>query len=139
MGENAMRRLVDALARVVISRRLAVFALIAPGQAFAQKSGQPIKVGFPMILSGPGALFGEPALRGAQMYVQEINSSGGVLGRQIEGVETHAQLEAIRFEGCTQMQGFLLSKPIPVRGRAATGVCVQSSGEPCQYCRSLSA
>src|SRR5688500_13418806 len=56
-------------------------ALTAPFAADAQK---PIKVGFPMILSGPGALFGEPALKGAQMYVEELNGKGGVLGRKIE-------------------------------------------------------
>jgi branched-chain amino acid transport system substrate-binding protein len=56
-------------------------ALVAPLTTHAQKS---IKVGFPMILSGPGALFGEPALKGAQMYVEEINAKGGVLGRKIE-------------------------------------------------------
>jgi branched-chain amino acid transport system substrate-binding protein len=57
-------------------------ALLAlPITAHAQK---PIKVGFPMILSGPGALFGEPALKGAQMYVDELNAKGGVLGRKIE-------------------------------------------------------
>src|SRR6185503_17089066 len=39
---------------------------------------------FPIILSGPGALFGEPALKGAQMYVDEINAKGGVLGRKFE-------------------------------------------------------
>ncbi len=30
-----------------------------------------------------------------------------------EGVETHEQLDTIRSEGCTEVQGFLLSKPIP--------------------------
>ena len=45
---------------------------------------KPIKVGYPMILSGPGALFGEPSLKGAQMFVEEINAKGGVLGRKIE-------------------------------------------------------
>jgi diguanylate cyclase (GGDEF)-like protein len=30
-----------------------------------------------------------------------------------EGVETQAQLEAVRSEGCTEMQGFLFSKPLP--------------------------
>ena len=55
--------------------------LMLPLAAEAQK---PIKVGFPMILSGPGALFGEPASKGAQMYVDEINAAGGVLGRKIE-------------------------------------------------------
>jgi branched-chain amino acid transport system substrate-binding protein len=60
---------------------LLALILAAPLAAEAQK---PIKVGFPMILSGPGALFGEPALKGAQMYVDELNAKGGVLGRKIE-------------------------------------------------------
>ncbi len=66
--------------RLMLAAASAVM-LLAPGQALAQK---PIKVGYPMILSGPGALFGEPALKGAQMYVDEINGQGGVLGRKIE-------------------------------------------------------
>jgi len=60
---------------------LLALALAMPLHASAQK---PIKVGFPMILSGPGALFGEPASKGAQMFVDEINAKGGVLGRKIE-------------------------------------------------------
>ncbi len=60
---------------------LAAAALLAPPPGAAQK---PIKIGFPMILSGPGALFGEPALKGAQMFVEEINARGGVLGRKLE-------------------------------------------------------
>jgi branched-chain amino acid transport system substrate-binding protein len=61
---------------------LVLAALLAlPLAAEAQK---PIKIGFPMILSGPGALFGEPALKGAQMYVEELNAKGGVLGRKLE-------------------------------------------------------
>src|SRR6185369_9547673 len=57
-------------------------ALLAlPLAAEAQK---PIKVGMPIPLSGPGALFGEPASKGAQMFVEEINGKGGVLGRKIE-------------------------------------------------------
>jgi len=56
---------------------LAVAALAVPLAAGAQA---PIKVGFPMILSGPGALFGEPAVKGAQMLVDEVNAQGGVIG-----------------------------------------------------------
>ncbi len=52
------------------------------GSALAQ--GGPIKVGIPIPLSGPAALYGEPALKGAQMFVQEINAAGGVLGRKLE-------------------------------------------------------
>jgi len=65
----------------VILALIGLVALLIPGQSIAQ---QPIKVGYPMILSGPGALFGEPALKGAQMFVEEINAKGGVLGRKIE-------------------------------------------------------
>ena len=51
------------------------------GQAQAADT---IKVGFPMILSGPPAQFGAPILKGAQMYVDEVNAKGGVLGKKIE-------------------------------------------------------
>jgi branched-chain amino acid transport system substrate-binding protein len=60
---------------------LVVALLVLPLGAEAQK---PIKVGFPMIMSGPGALFGEPASKGAQMFVDELNAKGGVLGRKLE-------------------------------------------------------
>jgi EAL domain-containing protein (putative c-di-GMP-specific phosphodiesterase class I) len=32
-----------------------------------------------------------------------------------EGVETNEQLEAIKSEGCTEMQGYLFSPPVPAR------------------------
>jgi branched-chain amino acid transport system substrate-binding protein len=60
---------------------LLALVLATPLAASAQK---PIKVGFPMILSGPGALFGDPASKGALMFVDEINAKGGVLGRKLE-------------------------------------------------------
>ena len=65
----------------VILTLIGLAGLLMPGQSIAQ---QPIKVGYPMILSGPGALFGEPALKGAQMFVEEVNAKGGVLGRKLE-------------------------------------------------------
>jgi len=55
--------------------------LLVPVTADAQK---PIKVGMPMPLSGPPALFGDPATKGALMFVEELNAKGGVLGRKIE-------------------------------------------------------
>src|SRR6266498_5798020 len=60
---------------------IAAALLAVPMAADAQK---PIKVGMPMPLSGPPALFGEPASKGAQMFVDEINAKGGVLGRKLE-------------------------------------------------------
>jgi branched-chain amino acid transport system substrate-binding protein len=67
--------------RLYLLAVLSALALFGAPQASAQKT---IKVGFPMILSGPGALFGEPALKGAQMYVEEVNAAGGVLGKRLE-------------------------------------------------------
>ena len=64
---------------------IALFAACAT--VFIAESAQaqkPIRIGYPVILSGPGALFGEPSLKGAQMFVEEINAKGGVLGRKIE-------------------------------------------------------
>jgi len=57
----------------------AVLSILPAGVA----AQAPIKVGFPMILSGPGALFGEPTVKGAQMLVDEVNARGGVLGRKL--------------------------------------------------------
>jgi branched-chain amino acid transport system substrate-binding protein len=59
----------------------ALVALALPLGAAAQGT---IKVGFPMILSGPGALFGEPTVKGAQMLVDEVNARGGVAGRKLQ-------------------------------------------------------
>src|SRR5947208_7693908 len=60
---------------------IAAALLAAPVAAEAQK---PSKVGMPMPLSGPPALFGDPASKGAQMFVEELNAKGGVLGRKVE-------------------------------------------------------
>lgn len=63
-----------------------VFAALVTGQhlAGAAQAQDTIKIGFPMILSGAGAQFGQPILKGAQMYADEINAKGGLLGRKIE-------------------------------------------------------
>jgi branched-chain amino acid transport system substrate-binding protein len=43
-----------------------------------------IKIGVPIPLSGPTAVYGVPILKGAELAVQQINAAGGVLGRKIE-------------------------------------------------------
>jgi branched-chain amino acid transport system substrate-binding protein len=66
-------------------------ALVVPPASEAQK---PIKVGMPMPLSGPAALFGEPASKGAQMFIDELNAKGGVLGRKIELIVRDSKADA---------------------------------------------
>ena len=62
-------------------------ALISPAlartPAFAQGAA-PIKIGFGMALTGPLAVNGQQALLGSQIWAEEINAKGGLLGRQIE-------------------------------------------------------
>ena len=60
---------------------LACAAVFLSSAAFAAET---IKIGFPIPLSGPTAVYGEPVLKGAEMAVAEINAKGGVLGRQLE-------------------------------------------------------
>src|SRR5262249_2399407 len=70
---------------------LLTLLLAAPLPAHAQKT---IKVGVPLPLSGPAALFGDPASKGMMMYVDELNAKGGVLGRKIELVVRDSKADA---------------------------------------------
>src|SRR5258706_5103683 len=70
---------------------LLALVLATPVAASAQK---PIKVGVPLPLPGPPALFGEPASKGAMMFVEELNAKGGVLGRKIELIVRDSKADA---------------------------------------------
>ena len=59
----------------------ALVAALAPAAGFGS---EPIRIGFPIPLSGPASIYGEPILQGAEMAVKEINDKGGVLGRKLE-------------------------------------------------------
>lgn len=65
--------------------RLLAAAVVAAGLApSAAIAADTIKIGFPIPLSGPTAVYGKPVLAGAEMAVAEINAKGGVLGRKLE-------------------------------------------------------
>jgi len=66
--------------RQILALACAAAALL-PCTALAEG---PIKIGFPIPLSGPTATYGVPILKGAELAVSEINAKGGVLGRKIE-------------------------------------------------------
>ena len=51
--------------------------------AFAQGAA-PIKIGFSMALTGPLAANGKQALLGTQIWQDEVNAKGGLLGRQVQ-------------------------------------------------------
>ncbi len=54
------------------------------GDTEKSEAGETIKIGYVNDLTGDGAGWGVPGMRGAQMAADEINANGGLLGRQIE-------------------------------------------------------
>jgi EAL domain-containing protein (putative c-di-GMP-specific phosphodiesterase class I) len=55
------------------------------------------------------------ATTGSLNIVRAVAAMANGLGMQTtaEGVETQAQLDIVKSEGCTEIQGFLLSQPVP--------------------------
>src|SRR5260370_7504850 len=53
-----------------------------------------IKIGFPMPLSRPTAVYGVPINKGAEMAVADINAKGGVLGRKLELIPRDSKANA---------------------------------------------
>ena len=62
----------------------AVSPALASTAAFAQGGGTPIKIGFSMAQTGALAGAGKQALLGAQIWEEETNAKGGLLGRPVK-------------------------------------------------------
>ena len=71
----------------------AVLALALPFGSPAQAQ-EPIKIGFSMALTGPLAPNGKQALLGMQIWEEEINAKGGLLGRPVKLVYYDDQSQA---------------------------------------------
>jgi branched-chain amino acid transport system substrate-binding protein len=63
---------------------LAGFALVTIGDAGAQSGKQPIKIGCGMALTGGLAGNGQGALLAMQIWRDDVNKAGGLLGRPVE-------------------------------------------------------
>src|SRR5262249_51790562 len=70
---------------------LAGLVACAPMAASAEST---VKIGFPMPLSGPAAVYGAPVVKGAELAVSELNAKGGVLGRKLELLERDSKANA---------------------------------------------
>jgi len=66
-------------------------AALCPPAAMAADA---IKIGFPMPLSGPTAVYGVPITKGAELAVADINAKGGVLGRKLELIARDSKANA---------------------------------------------
>ncbi len=76
----------------------AVLALALPFGSSAQAQ-EPIKIGFSMALTGPLAANGKQALLGMQIWEEEINAKGGLLGRKVKLVYYDDQSQAAPVPG----------------------------------------
>ncbi len=63
------------------------------GSAAAAPSGDPIKIGVTADLTGPFTIYGTSMERSAELAVDEINASGGVLGRPLQLVVEDTQTD----------------------------------------------
>ncbi len=63
---------------------LALVAAAAMTNGAAAQSGEPIKIGFAMALTGPLAANGKQALLGAKIWEETVNKKGGLLGRPVK-------------------------------------------------------
>src|SRR5262247_3648715 len=70
-----------AVASFFAAAAVAVFLTPAKAQA---PSGEPVKVGFAMALTGPLAANGKQALLGAKIWEEAVNKKGGLLGRPVK-------------------------------------------------------
>lgn len=62
---------------------LACAAATALGMSVAL-AAEPIKIGSVLSVTGPAAFLGDPELKTLQLYVEQINKNGGVLGRPLQ-------------------------------------------------------
>lgn len=72
-----LRAVVGSMAAVFV----AIGVAISPAQA---QSGEPIKIGFSMALTGPLAGAGKGALLAMKVWEDDINKKGGMLGRPVK-------------------------------------------------------
>ena len=68
---------------VLIAAVVGMVVLAAVG-AFVAQAADPIKIGFGMALTGGLSANGKPALLALQIWKDDVNKKGGLLGRPVE-------------------------------------------------------
>jgi len=63
---------------------LVMTLLLASGAFYMARGADPIKIGFGMALTGGLSANGKPALLAMQIWKDDVNKKGGLLGRQVE-------------------------------------------------------
>ena len=67
-----------------IIRQFLVGTALLLGGVVAMAQQQPIKIGSVLSVTGPAAFLGDPQLKTLNLYIDDINAKGGVLGRKLQ-------------------------------------------------------
>ena len=73
-----------SILRAVLIAVLTTVVLLAGAGAFVAQAADPIKIGFGMALTGGLSANGKPALLAIQIWKDDINKKGGLLGRPVD-------------------------------------------------------
>lgn len=65
-------------------KKLLAGLTLAVGAVTASVAADPIRIGSVLSVTGPAAYLGDPELKTLQMYVDDINRQGGLIGRQLQ-------------------------------------------------------
>ena len=79
-------------------KKLVIGTALAMG-TLAAMAADTIKIGSVLSVTGPAAFLGDPELKTLQMYVEDINKKGGVIGRQLELVHYDDGSDASKANG----------------------------------------
>ena len=87
-GRRFIRTSSIMAARIIVGAAIIVGPFLAsPMAAKAQTSQKPIKLALFGVTSGSGGLAGEACRRATEMWVDDVNGRGGLLGRKVEFVQ----------------------------------------------------
>jgi branched-chain amino acid transport system substrate-binding protein len=70
----------------IVRRLLAIIATLAAASALAAPSGQPIRIGSTLSLTGPLAATAQIHKIVGEIYVEQLNAGNGLLGRPVEWI-----------------------------------------------------
>ncbi len=89
---------------------LAAAATVALAGSASAQSGDPIRIGFGMALTGPLAANGKQALLGMKIWEDQTNAKGGLLGRPVKLVfyddqSNPSTVPGIYYEASRRRQG----------------------------------
>src|SRR5213594_4569157 len=79
--------------RVFLTTTAAGAATVAFPAVLRAQSKDPIRIGFPLPLTGPFGALAADQQRGAQLGADELNAKGGILGRKVEVLFRDDQLK----------------------------------------------